>query len=51
MQPGYGELEGSFDVCQVRAVIVVVLSLVTQPFEGIDTVADIISYSALTHSW
>jgi len=39
-----GEPEGSIRRCHLSPD-----KLVTQPFEGIDTVADIISYSARTH--
>jgi long-chain acyl-CoA synthetase len=55
MQPGYYG-EGSVDVSPslpgegpVRRCAIAKDKLVTQPFEGIDTVADIISYSARTH--
>jgi long-chain acyl-CoA synthetase len=55
VQPGfYGE--GSVDVSSslpeespIRRCAITKDKLVTQPFEGIDTVADIISYSARTH--
>jgi long-chain acyl-CoA synthetase len=54
-QPGYYG-EGSVDVSSslpgegpIRRCALAKDKLVTQPFEGIDTVADIISYSARTH--
>ena len=55
IQPGYYG-EGSVDVSSsipgegpIRRCAISKDKLVTQPFEGIDTVADIISYSARTH--
>ena len=49
MQPRY-YVEGSVDICQARALFVVVLSPKTSyPGPGIDTVAITILYSAPTH--